>query len=128
MPTTEPGYSLAVIGVKDLGRRAAAALAEQYVDIPVSQGRRRWGRGGGPQGSIPEQNSTAANVEQIVDIPARRGSSRFSPGQGSSSSRFLHDAAEGIQGGFRTFPGPRKVRRSPGSRVRECPPMSAHPN
>ena len=34
---TEPGYSLAVIDVQALGRRAAAALAEQIVDIPVPQ-------------------------------------------------------------------------------------------
>ena len=44
---TEPGYSLAVIAVQALGLRAAAALAEQIVDIPVPQG--RWG-GGGLQG------------------------------------------------------------------------------
>ena len=95
---TEPGYSLAVIAVQTLERRAAAALAEQIVDNPVPQGRRRDGgglqglrlgqalsaadveqifdipvplrRSGSPQGSLPEQSSTA-NVEQIVDFPAR---------------------------------------------------------
>ena len=41
---TEPGYSLAVIAVQALGRRAAAALAEQIVDIPVPQVRRGWRR------------------------------------------------------------------------------------
>ena len=40
---TEPGYALAVIATKALGRRAAAALAEQIVHNPVPQGR----RGGG---------------------------------------------------------------------------------
>ena len=37
---TEPGYSLAVIAVQALERRAAAALAEQIVDNPVPQVRR----------------------------------------------------------------------------------------
>ena len=92
---TEPGCALAVIAVKALGRRAAAALAEQIVDIPVPQVRR--GGGGGVQGSRAGQNSTAADVEQIVDIPAgHRGPQGFLPGQGSSSSRFLQDEDEGI--------------------------------
>ena len=70
-----------------------------------------WGagvRGGGPQGSLPEQNSTAANVKQIVDFLAREGLQGFRPGQGStasSSSRSLSDADEGFKGFFfRTFP------------------------
>ena len=102
---TEPGYSLAVIAVQALRRRAAAALAEQIVYNPVPQGRREGG--GGLQGSLPVQGP-AAFVEQIVDIPARsRGLQGFRPGQGptaSSSSRLDHDADEGTQGFFRTLP------------------------
>ena len=67
----EPGYSLAVIAVQALGRRAAAALAEQIVDIPIPQGR-RWG-GGGLQGLRAGLGSTAADEEQIVDIPVPLG-------------------------------------------------------
>ena len=33
-----------------------------------------------------------------------------------------------FKGGFRTFPQPPKVRRLPASRVRECPPVPAHPS
>ena len=40
---TEPGYSLAGIAVRALGRRAATALAEQTADNPVPQGRREGG-------------------------------------------------------------------------------------
>ena len=67
---TEHGYSLAVIVVQALGRRAAAALAEQIVDNPVPQV--RWG-GGGLQGLRGGQGSTAADVEQMVDIPVPLG-------------------------------------------------------
>ena len=109
---TEPGYSLAVIAVQALERRAAAALAEQIVDILVPQVRRR--SGGGLQGPRAGQSSTAADVEQIVEIPARsRGLHGFRPGQGStasSSSRFLDDADVGNSRGFFAlfFPGPKK--------------------
>ena len=75
----QSGYSLAVIAVRALGRRAATALAEQIFDIPVPQGRR--GGGGSPQGSLPGRGSTA-NVEQIVAIPARGGLQGFLPGPG----------------------------------------------
>ena len=101
---TEPGFALAVIAVKALGRSA-----EQIGDIPVPQVRRRGG--GGLQGSGAGQGSTAADVEQIVEIPARnRGLQGFRPGQGSnasSSSRLLDDAEEGIQGSFCTLPLPK---------------------
>ena len=102
---TEPGYSLAVIAVRALGRRAATTLAEQIIDIPVPQGRRR--SNGSPQGSLPGRGSTA-NVEQIVAIPARGGLQGFLPGQGSSSRRFLQDEDEGFQRVFRTFSQPKK--------------------
>ena len=61
--------------------------------------------GGGLQGSLPVQNSSAV-VEQIVDIPARRGLPDFLPGQGSaSSSSRLHDVAdEDFTGFFALFP------------------------
>ena len=135
---TEPGYSLAVIAVRAMGRRAALALAEQIVNNPAPQGRRRGG--GGLQGLRAGQGSTAADVEQIIDIPvpqgrrrsngspqgslpgrgstadveqiveipARGGLQGFLPGQGSSSRRFLQDEDEGFQGFFRTFPQPQK--------------------
>ena len=99
--------------VQALGRRAAAALAEHIVEIPVPQV--RWGGGGGLQGSQAGQNSTAPDVEQIVETPLRnRGLQGFRPGQGStasSSSRFQNDADEGIQRVFRTFPRPKKKWR-----------------
>ena len=75
------------------------------MDNPVPKGRRR--RSGSLQGSLPRQGSTA-DVEQIVAFPAREGLQGFRPGQGSSSSRFLQDEDAGCQGGFRTFPWPKK--------------------
>ena len=155
---TEPGYALAIIAVKTLGRRGAralydqlvapvpqgrqggrgvlhdsragqgspAAVVKQTVDIPVPQGRRGWG--GGLQGLRPGQNSTA-DVEQIVDIPDSGSLQGFLPGQGSSSSSRLHDGTDdGIHGFFALFPGGKKVRRYSASRVRECPPVPAHPS
>ena len=130
---TEPGYPLAVLAVRALGRRVATALAEQIVDNPVPQGRR--GGGGGLQGLRAGQGSTAAGVEQIIDIPvpqgrrrsngspqgslpgrgstanveqivarpARGGVQGFLPGQGSSSRRFLQSDDEGFQGVFSHF-------------------------
>ena len=108
---TEPGYALAVIAVKTLGRRGARALYDQLV-APVPQGRQggrgglqdsragqgspaavvkqtvdipvpqgRRGWGGGLQGLRPGQNSTA-DVEQIVDIPDSGSLQGFLPGQG----------------------------------------------
>ena len=97
---TEPGYSLTVIAVQALGRRAAVALAEQIVDIPVPQVRRG---GGGLQGSRAGQGSTAVDVEQIVEIPARnRGLQGFRPGHGSTVS------PKEIQWVFRTSPRSKK--------------------
>ena len=78
----ETGYSLAVVAVKSLGRRAAAALAEQIVDNPVLQVRR--GSGGGLQGSLPVQNPAAFGRADHVEIPAPRvgGLQRFPPEAG----------------------------------------------
>ena len=88
---TDPGYSLAVIAVRAMGRRAALALAEQIVNNPAPQGRR--GGGGGLQGLRAGQGSTAADVEQIIDIPVphcRRRSSGSPqgslPGRGSTAN------------------------------------------
>ena len=135
---TEPGYSLAVIAVRALEVRAAAALAEHIVNNPVPQGRR--GCCGGLPGS--GQGSSAADVEQTVDIPVplgRRmrsgglqglpgqdstaffgaervdipggGLQGFLPGQGSSSSsRLLDGTDEGIHVGFSHFSRGKKVR------------------
>ena len=108
---TEPGYSLAVIAVRALGRKAATSLAEQIVNNPVAQGRRR--RNGSPQGSLPGRGSTA-NVEQIVAFPARGGLQVFLPGQGSSSRRFLQDEDEGFRWVFSHFsPSPKKCEGYP---------------
>ena len=83
---TEPEYSLAVLAVRALGRRAATALADQIVNNPVPQGRR--GGGGGLQGLRAGQGSTAADVEQIFDIPVPQGRRRRSGGpQGSLPGR-----------------------------------------
>ena len=91
---TEPGYSLAVLSVRALGRRAATALAEQIVNNPVPQGRREGRRGGGGlQGLRAGQGSTAADVEQIFDIPVPQGRRRSCgrrqgslPGRGSTAN------------------------------------------
>ena len=94
---TEPAYSLAVIAVQALGRRAAAALAEQIVYNPVPQVRRECG--GGLQGLRAGQGST------MVDIPVplgRRegggGLQGFLPVQGPAA-----DVDEGIQEVFSHF-------------------------
>ena len=128
---TECGYALAVLASKVFSRReirrflsglgSTASGSGQVVDIPVTQGRR--GGGGGLQGSLARQNSTAAVVEHNVDFPARRGLQGFLPGQGSTASSLVrvHGAAdEGIQGGFRTFPCGKKsaeVLRQSSARV-----------
>ena len=123
---TESAYSLAVIAVQALGRRAAAALAEQIVYNPVPQVRR--GGGGGLQGLRAGQGSTVADVEQMVDIPVPLGRweggggvQGFLPGQGStasSSSRLHDDADEGIQEVFfALFPSPKKCEG--------CPPVES---
>ena len=119
---TEPGYPLAVLAVRALGRRGATALAEQIFDIPVPQGRRKR-----KVFSHDRIHQRMWNVEQIVDVPARGGLQGFLPGQGSSSSRFLQDEDEGSQGGSRTFPQPKTLRRLPASRVPEFPPVAAYP-
>ena len=99
---------------------------EQLVDIPVPG---RGGRFAGLQGFQTEQSSTA--MEQIVDIPGG-GPQSFRPGQSSSSSsHFLAGVDEGLdgpgEGVLRTFPQNKKIRRLPGTRVRGCTPVSAHP-
>ena len=56
---TEPGYALAVIAVKSLGRRALAALADQIGDNPVPQGRRE-------VAVRPGQDSTAFGAQNTL--------------------------------------------------------------
>ena len=68
---TERGYVFAIIAMKALGWRGAAALAEQLVTTPVPQGRR--GGCGGLQDSRAGQGSSAAVVKQIVDIRVPHG-------------------------------------------------------
>ena len=102
--------------------RIALRIAEQIVNTPVLQGR--------VQGLLPEQSSTASSsslerisertVEQIVDIPSSGRGLR----QVSSSSAGLAD--EDFTWVFRTFPRGKKVLRLQPSRVRACPPVSAH--
>ena len=77
--------------------------AEQIVDNPVPRGRR--GGGGGLQGFLPVQNSTAPVAAPIVDIPLRSGGLQgFRPGQDSTaSSSFPRSAHEACEGVFRTF-------------------------
>ena len=99
---------------------------KQTVDIPVPQGRR--GLGGGLQGLRPGQSSTA-DVEQIVDFPARGGPQGFLPGQGLPHRVDCMTAQmKEFMGFFALFPGGKKVRRYSASRVRECPPVPAHPS
>ena len=90
---TDPGYSLAVIAVRAMGRRAAAALAEQIVNNPVPHNRRGGEGGRSLQGLRAGQGSTAADVEQMFDIPVpqrrrrRSGSCQGSPpGRGSTAN------------------------------------------
>ena len=95
---------------------------EQTVDIPASRGR---GRRGGLQGFFPGQSTTAA----AVDIPVPLGDlPGFLPGQVSTASSSHSPVAENEAGKvvFRTFPRGKKVRRPQPSRVRSCPPVSAH--
>ena len=128
MPSGRCGLGRSVTLCRRAGWCGTAAVVKQIVDIPVPQGRRGVGEGGGLQGLRPGQNSTA-DVEQIVDLPASGSLQGLLPGQGSSSSsRLLDGTEEGIHGVFRTFPQGRKVRRYSASRVRECPPVPAHPS
>ena len=95
---------------------------EQTVDNPASRGR---GRRGGLHVFFPGQSSTAATV----DIPVPRGDLQgFLPGQGSTASSSHSPDAENEAGVgvFRTFPRGKKVWRPQPSRVRSCPPVSAH--
>ena len=111
---------------------------EQHVDIPVPVG---GGRNAGLQGFLPEQSSTSTFssaeriseriMEQIVDFPVAGGGLHyFRPGQSSSS--VAHSLGSTLRmshfkEGFRTFSPEEKVRRTPGTWVRECPGTSAHP-
>ena len=89
---TEPGCALAVTATKALGWRAAAALAEQIVHIPVPHGRR--GRGG-PQGFLPGQDSTAFCGADCVENPVpRSGGLQGSRLRGASSASSAHSPAE----------------------------------
>ena len=109
---------------------------EHHVDIPVPGGE---GRNVGLQGSLPEQSSTAplSSAERLSDglwsrsLVLRWRPSRFSPRpEFILTSHFpagmIGDADEPGEGFFATFP-PKKVRNWVRTRVRECPPVSAHP-
>ena len=98
---------------------------KQTVDISVPRG-----RGSRLQRFLPEQNPTAQSVEQIVDIPVPGGGLQgFRSGQDSaapfSSPAGVHEDAN--EPGVGVFSRPEKVRRSTGTRVRECSGTSAHP-
>ena len=115
---------------------------EQHVDIPVP---RRGGRNAGLQGFPPRQSSTATQLsleriseriaEQIVDFHVSRGGLQdFRPGQSSSSvarspAEWLNTEDKAFQGFFSHFPpsSKKKVRSWVRTRVRGCPPVSAHP-
>ena len=108
--------------------RIALRIAEQIVNTPVPHG---FGGKRRLQGFLPEQSSTAISSsleriseqieEQLVDIPSSSGGL----GQGSSSS--AGPADEDFTVIFRTFPRGKKVRSWLRTRVRGCPPVSAHP-
>ena len=107
-----------VVSYSSLSQRTV----EQTVDNPASRGR---GRGGGLQGFFPGQSTTAA----AVDIPVPRGDLQgFLPGQVStaSSSHSLDAENETEKKVFPLFPVGKEVRRPQPSRVRSCPPVSAH--
>ena len=118
-------------------------FVEQTVDIPVPGG---GGRHADLQGFLRGQSSTAPHVseeriserivEQIVDIPGGgvRGLRRVQGSTASSSSSvsrtptdWLNTEDKAFQSFFALFPHPMKVRRSPGTRVRECPGSRAPP-
>ena len=131
-----PEISLDFVHQRSAGRRPQTA--EQLVEVPTERGYvfaiiATKALGGGEQRHLPNssggcgslqdsragQGSSAADVEQI----ARGGLQGFLPGQGSSSmSRLLEDTDDGIQGGFRTFPQPKKSAES--SR-QSCPRVPA---
>ena len=102
-------------------------IVEQNVDIPAPLGR---GRSRGGLGFHPGQSSTAfrgadhrsGTAEQIVDIPALRGGQDLT--SSASSSGLPGTASHGVFSTY--FPG-EKVRRWARTRVRGCPPVSAHP-
>ena len=113
--------------------RIAVQIAEHIVGIPVPHG---FGGKRRLQGLLPEQSSTATSsslerisertVEQIVDIPSSGRGLR----QDSSSSAGLAD--EDFTGFFSHFSPWGKSAASAAvpspqpSRVRACPPVSAH--
>ena len=86
-------------------------ISEQIVDFPVP-------------GGVGRLTGLAPTVAQIVDNPAPDGGLQgFRPGQSSSASSSspagVHENAdEHGEWVFRTFPRPKKVRRSTGTRVR----------
>ena len=87
---TEPGYALAVIAVQAMGLSAAAAMAEQIVDNPVSQVRR--GGGGGllkvyEQDRVLQQRtwSRSLNFQFLWVRRGKGGGLQGFPGQDSTA-------------------------------------------
>ena len=78
-----------------------------------------------PPGPVPENF-----VEQVVGVPVAHD---FLPGHAQqldtcTPASWLGAPQEHFEGGFfALFPSPKKVRRLPGSRVRECTRTRAHP-
>ena len=106
---------------------------EHNVAIPVPGG---GGRLASLQGFLPGQSSTAPQfskerlseriVEQIVDIPGG-GLQGFRLVQGSPASSSSVSPAGSDDYANERGATQKKVRKSPGTRVRECPGTSAHP-
>ena len=118
-----PSFSQATI----ISYSSLRGIVEQNVDIPVPLGR---GRSRGGLGFHPGQSSTAfrgadhrsGTAEQIVDIPAPHG------GQDLLLQRRLPVCrVRQIMGFLALFSPVKKVRRWGRTRVRGCPPVSAHP-
>ena len=100
------------------------------------------GENAGLQGFLPGQGSTAQHgslelvseriVEQFVDIPVGGGLQDFRPGQSSSSSSHVPARVSLrmhlVKGFFALFPNFKKMRSWVRTRVRGCPPVSAHPH
>ena len=111
----EQAIEVPKILLDDVSMRTVTQLAEQQVEVRM----------------IISFSSLQRTVEQNVGIPGG-GLQGFRPGQCSPSSSSSvsgsdDDADELGEGFFALFSVPRKVRRSPGTRVRECPGTPAHP-
>ena len=103
-------------------------IVEQNVDIPVPGG---GGRLAGLQCFLPRQSSTG--VEQIVDIPGGGLQGFFAQDKVHLHHPhlqlvFMKTQMSLVKGLFALFPDLNKVRRSPGTRVRECCGAPAHPS